>query len=132
MYRYIFDHDRNLLDIAWNDQFTPDTIAPYADELLTRFRAEGFGTGYRLRMDMRRSAVQRSDAIPVFDRAFQGFPQASRIAVITASAIQRFQVLRVMRQPYLRVFDDADAALDWLTEGDRVRALRKAAFSCTA
>lgn len=113
-YRYQFRHELNLLDIAWTGPFTQDGIRGYAEELLAAFRREGFTPGYLLRMDMTGSATQPKDLLPVFREAFFDFPRADRIAIITPSAITAMQVKRIMQQPYLRIFGDADEGLAWL------------------
>jgi len=118
MYAIRFRHDLNLLDIRWTGLFTPEAVDAYARELLVRFAREGFRPGYRLRMDMTDSAVQPVAAATLINRRFGDFPRASRIAIVTRSAIARLQVRRFMTQPYLHIFDDAAAALDWLTEAD--------------
>ncbi|WP_313535135.1 STAS/SEC14 domain-containing protein [Sphingomonas sp.] len=116
MYTIRFQPERSLLDIAWHRIFLPDQVPDYARQCLQQFLAQGLKPGYLLRMDMRESAVQPRDTLDSFSSSFRDFPKASRIAVITASALQRMQVLRVMTQPYLRVFDDADSGLDWLLD----------------
>ena len=116
MYRIDFRHDLNLLDISWGKLFTAEEVAAYARECKDRFRTEGFRPGYLLRMDMCESAVQPQEAVMSFREHLGDFPKARRIAIVTASAIARLQVKREMTQPYLRIFDDADAALAWLVE----------------
>lgn len=116
MYSIRFRPDLNLLDIAWSAQFTPDEVARYARDLKARFVAEGFRSGYRLRMDMSDSAVQPQEALAAFQANMSDFPKASRIAIVTPSAIARMQVRRIMTQPYLRIFAAADPALDWLLD----------------
>lgn len=116
MYRIEFREDLNLLDIAWSATFTPAAVVDYARELKAHFVREGFRPGYKLRIDMRRSAVQPQDALPVFAECFADFPKASRIAIVTPSTLAGMQVKRVMTQPYLRVFKNADESLAWLSE----------------
>jgi hypothetical protein len=116
MYAIRFLHDLNLLDIDWHGQFTAEIVAAYSDDLRARFANAGFTSGYRLRIDMSRSAVQTQDALPVFRAVFHDFPKASRIAIVTRSAIARMQVQREMTQSYLRIFDNAPESLDWLLE----------------
>ncbi|WP_416464472.1 STAS/SEC14 domain-containing protein [Sphingomonas sp. VDB2] len=118
MYDINFRHDINLLDISWHGLFSGEAVAAYAREVRARFVTEGFSPGYRLRMDMRRSAVQPQDAVAAFrEHLGEGlFPRASRIAIVTPSAIAKLQVRREMTQSYLRIFADADEALVWLTE----------------
>lgn len=120
MYRIQFRHDVNMLDIAWNGLFTHDAVIAYARDVKARFIEEGFQPGYRLRMDMSESAVQPQDALLAFrDNLGEGlFPRASRIAIVTRSAIARLQVKREMTQPYLRIFESADEAFIWLMEID--------------
>jgi hypothetical protein len=118
MYTIAFRHDLNLLDIHWTGQFTPATVDAYARELRARFAREGFRPGYRLRMDMTGSAVQPVVAATLINQRLRDFPRADRIAIVTRSAIARMQVRRFMTQPYLRIFDDAAAALDWLAGAD--------------
>lgn len=129
MYTIRFQPERSLLDIAWHSIFLADQVPGYAEQCLKQFLSEGLKPGYLLRMDMRESAVQPRDTLASFAHSFRDFPKASRIAVVTASTLQRMQVLRVMTQPYLRVFDDTDLALAWLLEegaptfaGDRRRS----------
>lgn len=116
MYSIRFRPELNLLDIAWSVQFTPDEVAQYAQHLKARFVAEGFRPGYRLRMDMSDSAVQPQEALAAFQANMSDFPKASRIAIVTPSAIARMQVRRIMTQPYLRIFAEAGPALDWLLD----------------
>lgn len=116
MYDYQFDAARNLLDIRWTGMFSDAGIREYAAILKREFVQQGFRTGYLLRMDMSDSAVQPQTVLATFREVFADFPKASRIAVITQSAIARMQVQREMTQPYLRIFDTADAGLAWLME----------------
>ena len=109
-------HDLNLLDIEWHGQFTAEAVAAYASDVRARFASAGLAPGYRLRIDMSRSAVQTQDALPAFRAVFHDFPKASRIAIVTRSAITRLQVQREMTQSYLRIFDNAPESLGWLLE----------------
>lgn len=118
MYAITFRHDLNLLDIRWTGLFDQPAVAAYADELVRRFREEGFRVGYRLRMDMSGCSVQPVEAAAAINRRLGTFPRASRIAIVTSSAITRLQVKRFMTQPYLRIFAAAGEALDWLVAGD--------------
>ncbi|MFC3443606.1 STAS/SEC14 domain-containing protein [Sphingobium rhizovicinum] len=124
MYEIRFRHDINLLDIAWHGLFSSDAVAAYAREAKARFAAEGFSPGYLLRMDMSHSAVQPKDAVAAFrEHLGEGkFPRASRIAIVTPSVIAKMQVRREMTQPYLRIFEAAEPALQWLLNGDGERA----------
>ncbi len=115
MYEIAFRHDIDLLDIRWLSLFTSEDVADYARDLKARFLAEGFRPGYLLRMDMSASAVQPRAVLPAFREHLGDFPKARRIAIVTPSAIARMQVRRIMTQPYLRIFDTPDPALDWLT-----------------
>ena len=124
MYDIYFRHDINLLDIAWHGLFSSEGVAAYAREVKGRFVREGFSAGYLLRMDMSKSAVQPQEAVAAFrDHLGEGmFPRASRIAIVTSSAIAKMQVQREMTQPYLRVFAEPDDALAWLTDSETVPA----------
>jgi hypothetical protein len=95
--------------------FTPDIAMRYARELVDAFRRSGFRPGYRLRIDMSAITVQPQDAVMTVHEALRDFPRASRIAMVTSSAIGRQQIRRLMTQPYLRVFDTAEDSLEWLT-----------------
>ncbi|NML09956.1 STAS/SEC14 domain-containing protein [Sphingobium sp. AR-3-1] len=124
MYEINFRKDVNLLDISWHGLFDADDVAAYARDVKARFVAEGFSPGYRLRMDMRRSAVQPQEAVAAF-RTHLGeglFPRASRIAIVTASVIAKLQVRREMTQPYMRIFTQADEAFVWLIGAEAVAA----------
>ena len=118
MYSIVFRHDLNLVDIKWTGLFDQPSVDAYADELIRRFREEGFRTGYRLRMDMSGTSVQPVDAAQAINRRLGAFHRASRIAIVATSAITRLQVRRFMTQDYLRIFDCAAAALDWLIAAD--------------
>lgn len=118
MYSIVFRHDLNLVDIRWTGLFDQPSVDAYADELIRRFREEGFRTGYRLRMDMSGTSVQPVDAAQAINRRLGAFHRASLIAIVATSAITRLQVRRFMTQDYLRIFDSADAALDWLVSAD--------------
>ena len=118
MYDIMFRHDINLLDIRWHGLFSSEAVAAYARDVKARFVLEGFAPGYLLRMDMSDSAVQPQDAVAAF-REHLGdgkFPRASRIAIVTSSAIARMQVRREMTQDYLRIFATAEESLQWLLE----------------
>ncbi|MEG3091122.1 STAS/SEC14 domain-containing protein [Sphingomonas sp. PB1R3] len=122
MYAFEFRHDINLLDIQWTGLFTPEIATRYARELIDAFRRSGFRPGYRLRIDMNATTVQPKDAIMTVHQALQGFPRASRIAMVNRSAIGRQQIRRLMTQPYLRVFDNAEDSLAWLTAPEEMAA----------
>lgn len=127
MYAIRFQTELDLLDIRWTGIFAPGDVAAYAAECLERFVERGLKPGYRLRIDMRSSAVQPRETLISFERNFRHFPKASRIAVVTPSALFRLQVLRVMTQPYLRVFDTPRDALDWLVADGEPATARAAA-----
>ncbi len=61
------------------------------------------------------TSVQPTDAAAAIHRRLGAFHRASRIAIVTSSAIARLQVRRFMTQPYLRIFADALEAFYWLT-----------------
>lgn len=122
LYAFEFRHDINLLDIQWTGLFTPEIATRYARELIDAFRRSGFRPGYRLRIDMNATTVQPKDAIMTVHHALQGFPRASRIAMVNRSAIGRQQIRRLMTQPYLRVFDNAEDSLAWLTAPEEMAA----------
>lgn len=115
MYAIAFRHDLNLLDIRWTGLFTPEIARRYARELVDAFRHSGFRPGYRLRIDMSAITVQPREAVMTVHEALRDFPRASRIAMVTESAIGRQQIRRLMSQPYLRVFGDVEESLAWLT-----------------
>lgn len=118
MYAIAFRHERNLIDIRWTGLFDEPTVDAYADELIRRFRQEGFRPGYRLRMDMSACSVQPVQVAAAINRRLGAFHRASRIAIVTGSAITRLQVRRFMAQPYLRIFEHAPDALSWLINDD--------------
>ena len=122
MYTVDFRHDLNLLDVAWTGLMTEAAAHAYVEELTGRFVREGFRTGYRLRMDFSRVAVQPQEAVLTINSRFRSFPRASRIAIVTRSSITRLQVRRLMPQPYLSIFDTAEAALAWLVQGTAAAA----------
>jgi hypothetical protein len=116
MYEITFRPAIDLIDIKWSGAFSPDIVATYAREVYAGFTSHKFSPGYLLRIDMSESAVQPQDAVVAFGEMFDGFPKASRIAIVTPSRLAHMQVQRVMTQPYLRVFDRAEPALAWLTD----------------
>lgn len=115
-YDIAFRSDLRLMDVAWHRYFTVHDVEAYARACWSEFDRHGFYPGYLLRMDMSRSAIQPQDALAMFRTHFAGFPQARRIAIVTASALARLQVQREMTQSYLRIFDRADTAFAWLTQ----------------
>lgn len=123
MYAIDFRRDCNLIDIRWTGLFDQTSVDAYADELRRRFRAEGFAPGYRLLMDMSGCSVQPAESAAAIHRRLGDFPRASRIAIVTGSAITRLQVRRFMHQPYLRIFDSPAIARDWLLAEDMEAAV---------
>ncbi|MDZ7283425.1 STAS/SEC14 domain-containing protein [Sphingomonas sanguinis] len=122
MYAFDFRHDINLLDIRWTGLFTPEIAARYAHELNNAFWRSGFVPGYLLRVDMSGIRVQPSDSVMVVHNNMRNFPRASRIGMVTNSAIARQQILRLMKQPYLRIFDTRELALEWLLSPEEALA----------
>ncbi|MBB4617676.1 STAS/SEC14 domain-containing protein [Sphingomonas abaci] len=122
MYKVDFRHELNLLDVAWTGLMTEAVAHAYVEEVTGRFVREGFRSGYRLRMDFSRVAVQPQEAVLAINSRFRGFPRASRIAIVTNSSIARLQVRRLMPQPYLAIFDTAETALAWLIQGTAAAA----------
>lgn len=115
-YSIDFRSDIALMDVVWHRFFAAMDVADYAVACRRGFEQAGFRPGYVLRMDIRGSAVQPQDALAMFRTHFAGFPAARRIAVVTSGMIARMQVQREMTQPYMRIFADADVALQWLLE----------------
>ncbi|WP_343528616.1 STAS/SEC14 domain-containing protein [Sphingomonas sp.] len=123
MYAIDFRHDLNMLDVRWTGLFTPPVALRYAREVIDGFRRSGFQPGYLLRIDMSAIIVQPHDGLMTLHEALRNYPRASRIAMVTRSALGRQQIRRLMHQPYLRIFDDADLAFAWLTEPAEAAAL---------
>ncbi|MEZ0496972.1 STAS/SEC14 domain-containing protein [Sphingomonas sp. IW22] len=117
MYRYHFDKARNLLDISWSGLFAQGTVVEYGKAIWADFHRHGFRQGYRLLIDMSGSNIQPQHNLAHFRAQFADFPKASRIAVVTQSALHRLQILREMPQPYLRVLPSRGAALNWVLHG---------------
>ncbi|WP_454279403.1 STAS/SEC14 domain-containing protein [Sphingomonas sp. Marseille-Q8236] len=122
MYTIDFRHELNLLDIRWTGLFTPDIARRYSRELVDAFLRSGFRPGYRLRIDMSAITVQPREAVMTVHEELRDFPRASRIAMVTGSAIGRQQIRRLMSQPYMRVFANSEESLAWLTAPEDVLA----------
>jgi hypothetical protein len=116
MYDVSFDHDAQLLAIRWHRIFTPEEVVVYTRDVMRRFLAEGFRPGYRLMIDMSACGPQSQETLAALARHMGPFPKASRIGIVALGAVLRGQVRRVMTQPYMRLFDDAAAAREWVVE----------------
>ncbi len=116
MYRYRFVKAANLLDIEWIGLFDAASIQAYEAALRADFVAHGFRAGYRVLIDMTESGVHPQGVLPYFD-AFADFPRASRIAVVTRSALHRRQIQRHLPFSIVRIVDTRNAALAWAVDG---------------
>lgn len=117
MYRYRFVRASNLIDIEWFGLFDAATVAAYAAALRADFAAHGFSAGYRVVIDMSASGVQPKEALAGFRSTFADFPRASRIAVVTRSALHRLQIQRELPFRIVRIVATRDAALAWAVDG---------------
>lgn len=117
MYRYRFVKSCNLLDIEWHGLFEADTVAAYDAALRAAFAANSFQAGYRLLIDMLASGVQAQASLQRFRAAFVDWPRASRIAVVTQSALHRLQIQRELPFSIVRIVPTREAALAWAVDG---------------
>lgn len=117
MYRYRFVKSSNLLDIEWHGLFDAATIAAYGAALRADFAANGFEAGYRVVIDMSDSGVQPQEALAGFRTTFADFPRASRIAVVSRSALHRLQIQRELPFSIVRIVANREAALAWALDG---------------
>ncbi|PCD04404.1 hypothetical protein COC42_09065 [Sphingomonas spermidinifaciens] len=116
MYRYCFDKPANLLDIEWRGLFDAASIAAYDAALRADFAAHGFEAGYRVVIDMAATGVQPQEALLQFRTTFADFPRASRIAVVTRSALHRLQIQRELPFRIVRIVSTREAALAWAVD----------------
>lgn len=118
MYKIDIRRDIGLLDIAFTGLMTVPVAERYVEDVETAFARSGLTPGYLLRMDFGVHAAQPATVATLVNHRLKHFPRARRIAAVAPSAIAKLQVRRLMPQPYLSVFDDANAAFAWLTAID--------------
>ncbi|MEH3123252.1 MAG: STAS/SEC14 domain-containing protein [Sphingomonas phyllosphaerae] len=116
MYSLQFDPTADLLEIRWHRTFTPADVLAYKHELMRRFLDERVRPGHRLMIDMSACGAQMQETLAALAEHMRPFPRASRIAMVAVSPVLRAQVRRVMKQPYMTLFDDAQAARAWLMD----------------
>lgn len=114
MYTIEYKRDVNLLDITWSGLFTPTDMAAYAEACRACWHREQFQDGYRLRIILTDGQPLPQDTLSVLARAFINYPKSGRTAMVTSSTIAMLQIKRAMMEPHMRIFDTADAALEWL------------------
>lgn len=113
-YSLSFDSERHLLVVRWGRIFTTEEAVSYGHVYMRGFLDAGFRPGYRLLMDMTRCGAQPQATLAELESHMYKIPKASRIGVAVTAPLLRNQVRRVMTQPYMRLFEDADAARSWL------------------
>lgn len=114
MYQIITDRDLHLMTVQWRRPFAHAEVAGYAQDFMRRFLSAGFGSGYRLLLDIAPCGAQPQDALAELLKHMTQIPKASRIAVVVVIPVARQQIRRVMTQPYMRIFDDVPGARAWI------------------
>lgn len=116
MYRIATERDRRLMNVRWNRIFAPEDVSGYSQDYIRRFLDAGFGSGYRLLLDISPCGAQPQATLAALLDHMQLIPKASRIAVVVVIPLARAQIRRVMTQPYMRMFDELSPARAWITE----------------
>lgn len=104
----------NMVEIRLSGFASLDDVAHLEAKLLDLFRSGKLKPDYLALSDISDCAIQSQDVLAALIRTIGRLPKAKRIAVITASAMLRLQLDRVIDRPYLRSVTDRKAAMDWL------------------
>lgn len=118
MYTIDYRRDIDLLDITWSGIFTAEEMSQYSKDCYAIWQKEGFRSGYRLRVVIDGSTPLPQDSLGLLGSAFDHFPVAGRIAMVTSSTICRIQIKRAMMVPNMQIFDEPGAAMEWLLRAD--------------
>jgi hypothetical protein len=123
-YKLEVEPGRNLVRMAffgyWNEAVA-DAFGAELGKALKSMAAAGARAGdYLYLADFRESAVQSQ----VMVERFQGFAagpgsMARRVAVVTASALQKKQTERMAPYDHFRSFSTVDEAMQWLLSDDK-------------
>jgi hypothetical protein len=68
---------------------------------------------YRLVIDASGAKIQAQDVLAAFAAHVACYPPAERIGVICGASLNRFQILRTLDRPYLRICDTLSDARRW-------------------
>ena len=118
MFKITVLSSRNLVESKLSGAFTPATVAEYEAALRGHFTAGALRSGYHMLIDVSEATIQSQETIQAFIRHVGRMPKATGIAVLVGTSVIRMQVRRVLQQPYLRLFAERGASLEWLLAGD--------------
>jgi len=114
MYRITARPESNLIEIELGGLMTTDEVAAYIAELRRAFAAGRFRAGYLILIDVDACTIQSQEMIAAMREHMGTMPKARRIAMVTGSSLARMQVRRLMTQSYARIFENGEAAREWL------------------
>jgi len=122
MYRIVPHPPSNRIEVELGGLMSVTEVAEYIAALRKAFIAGRFRAGYLLLIDVTACPIQPQEMIAAMRDHMASMPKARRIAMVTGSSLSRMQVRRLMTQSYLRIFETADQAREWLLSPADVEA----------
>ncbi|MFV0625536.1 STAS/SEC14 domain-containing protein [Sphingomonas sp. ac-8] len=117
MYRVDIDSAHRLVTVTLRGFLTIAEAEAYMAELRTAHaRTPALRGDFRMLLDLRDAMLPSREVLAVFRERHAALPHASRLALVTASALTRLQARRAIPHPALAFFDTPEAARAWLLE----------------
>lgn len=118
MYQISLDEERRVLRAELTGLWDLETLDSYASERTAKLKSAGWRTGeFDDLVDLRKHHVQAKEVAAKGDEyCLSAEPRPRKLALIVTSALSRMQVARIVDGTVEKLFDNEQAALDWLAE----------------
>jgi len=118
-YSISFCEQTRLLNLTFSGFWAPETAARFSEEVIDVLKKLSIATPvFQTLVDQREFSVQSPETIRILN---EGFAQSRHnnsgpIALVTPTALGKFQIERNLSDTKLRVFNDLDLAKEWLAD----------------
>jgi hypothetical protein len=105
---------QRLIEASLGGFLTVAEVRAYAAHMeAAHYRYFRSGRSYRLVLDASAAKIQAQDVLAAFATHVAGYPPAERIGVVCGASLNRFQILRTLDRPYLKLCDNLAEAREW-------------------
>lgn len=106
--------EERLLQSTVRGFFSVPEVLGYAETMERAHRRHfRFSPAYRLVIDASETKIQSQEVLKAFSAHIASFPPAERVGVVIGKSLNRFQMLRLLDRPHVRMVDAVAEAQDW-------------------
>lgn len=113
MYRIAVAKPRRLQSTIWGFLDVAEALEYAARMVEARANLCRYSPLYQLVIDVSGAKIQSQEVVGAFQKHIASFPPAERVGVVAGHSLNRYQALKLMDRPHVRVADAIGDAQSW-------------------